>query len=93
MARSPGSRSIVDAWRKASPTMPMRRSELKRCAVIGDDARRLLPAMLKGVQAERGDRRSIGMAENAEHAAFLAQPVGVQIEIAEGFRVSARNRP
>ena len=49
-------------------------------AVEGDDAGRLLAAMLQGVQAERGDGGGVGMAENAEHAAFLAQPVAVQIE-------------
>ena len=36
--------------------------------------------MLERVQAERGDRRGVGMAEDAEHAAFLAQAVGVKIE-------------
>ena len=49
-------------------------------AVEGDDARRLLAAMLQGVQAERGDRRRVGMAENAEYAAFLAQTVALEIE-------------
>jgi hypothetical protein len=29
-------------------------------------------AMLQGVQAEGGDRRGLGVAENAEHTAFLA---------------------
>ena len=47
-------------------------------AVEGDDARRLLTAMLQGVQPERGDRGGLGMAEDAEDAAFLAQPVGVE---------------
>jgi len=32
------------------------------------------------VQAERGDRRGVGMAEDAEYAAFLAQPIGFGIE-------------
>jgi hypothetical protein len=41
-------------------------------AVEGDDAGRLLAAVLKRVQAERGDRRRGGMAEDAEDAAFLA---------------------
>ena len=49
-------------------------------AVEGDDAGRLLPAMLQGVQAERRDRRGVGMAEYAEDAAFLAQAVGVEVE-------------
>ncbi len=46
-------------------------------AVEGDDAGRLLAAMLQGMQPERGDRRGVGMAENSEDAAFLTQPVGV----------------
>ena len=41
-------------------------------AVKGHDARRLLAAMLKGVQAQRRDGGRLGMAENAENAAFLA---------------------
>ena len=49
-------------------------------AVEGDDAGGLLAAMLERVQAERGDRGGVGMAENAEHAALLAQPVAVEIE-------------
>ena len=46
-------------------------------AVIGDDAGRLLAAMLQRVQAERGERRRVGMAVDAEDAAFLVQMVGV----------------
>ena len=49
-------------------------------AVEADDARRFLSAMLQGVQAERGDRRRGRMAEDAEDAAFFAQPVGFQVE-------------
>ena len=44
-------------------------------AVVGDDAAGFLAAMLEGVQAERGERRRILVAEDAEDAAFLAQPV------------------
>ena len=47
-------------------------------AVIGDDAGRLLAAMLQRVQAERRQRRRLGMAEDAEHAAFLVQMVVVE---------------
>ena len=50
-------------------------------AVEGDDAGRLLAAVLQSVQAERGDRRGGGMTEDAEDAAFLAQPVAVEIEV------------
>ena len=44
-------------------------------AVVGDDAGGLLAAMLQGVQAERGQRRGVLVAEDAEHAALLAQAV------------------
>ena len=47
-------------------------------AVEGDDAGGFLAAVLEGVQAERGDRGGVGMAEDAEDAAFLAQPVAVK---------------
>ena len=49
-------------------------------AVERDDAGRFLAAMLQRVQAKRGNRRGIGMAEDAEHPAFFAEPVRVQIE-------------
>ena len=63
-------------------------------AVEGDDAGGLLAAMLQGVQSERGDGGGVGMAEDAEHAAFLAQRVAFQIvlqldrQIRSGFRSS-----
>ena len=44
-------------------------------AVEGDDAGGLLAAVLQGVQAERGQRRGVLVAEHAEDAAFLAQAV------------------
>ena len=53
---------------------------MKALAVEGDDAGRLLSAMLQGVQAERDDRRGVGMAEDAEDAAFLVQAVVVEID-------------
>ena len=43
--------------------------------VEADDAGRFLAAMLKGVQAERRQRRGIGMIDDAEDAARLVQPV------------------
>ena len=54
---------------------------MKAAAVEGDDAGGLLAAMLQGVQPERRDGGGVGMAEDAEHAALLAQPVTVQIAI------------
>ena len=46
-------------------------------AVIGDDAGRFLAAMLQRVQPERGQRRRVGMAEDAEDAAFVVKMVRV----------------
>ena len=59
---------------------------MEALAVEGDDAGRLLAAMLQRVQAERRQRRGIRMAEDAEHAAFLVQRVAVEIEV----RIAAR---
>ncbi len=44
-------------------------------AVEGDDAGGFLPAMLQGVQAERGDRGGVGDVPDAEDAAFLVELV------------------
>jgi len=54
---------------------------MKSCAVEGDDARGLLAAMLQSVQSECGDGGGVGMAEDAEHPAFLAQRIAVQIVV------------
>ena len=54
---SPGSRSITDGLVKLSPTRPMWRSLAELRAVEGDDAGRLLAAVLQRVQAQRGERR------------------------------------
>ena len=53
---------------------------MEALAVERDDARRLLATMLQSMEAERGQRRGIGMAVDAEDAAFLPQPVGIGIE-------------
>ena len=45
---------------------------MEALAVEGDDAGGFLAAMLERVQAERGDRGRVGMAEDAEDAAFFA---------------------
>jgi hypothetical protein len=45
---------------------------MKPLAVKGNDAGCFLAAMLQRVQTERGDGGRIGMAENAEYAAFFA---------------------
>ena len=54
-------------------------------AVEGDDARRLLAAMLQGVQAEGGEGRSIRMAQNAKYPALFVQ--GIAIEIVQVYRM------
>ena len=50
---------------------------MEMAAVEGDDAGRLLAAVLQGVQAERGERRGVLVAEDAEDAALLAQAIVV----------------
>src|SRR6185312_12737397 len=65
-------------------------------AVEGDDARRLLAAMLEGMQAERGDGSGVRMPEDAEDAAFFPQPVAVQFGCAPVRRFTigrGRGRP
>ena len=47
-------------------------------AVIGDDAGGFLAAMLQGMQPQHRQRAGIGMAENAEHAAFFMQGIVVE---------------
>ena len=56
---------------------------VKTGAVEGDDAGGLLAAVLEGVQPERGDGGGLGMAEDAENAAFLAKRVAVQIGVCQ----------
>ena len=72
---------MVARSEKLSPTRPSFFSEWKTRAVEGDDAGRLLAAMLQGVQAERRDGRGVRMAEDAEDAAFLAQRVAVEVKV------------
>ena len=45
---------------------------MEALAVEGDNTGGFLAAMLERVQPERGDGGGVGMAENAEYAAFLA---------------------
>src|SRR5215470_5327222 len=53
---------------------------MKSLAVERNDAGGFLPAMLEGVQAERGDRSRICVPEYAEDAALFTQPVAVKVE-------------
>src|SRR5262249_28871490 len=60
-------------------------------AIIGDDAGGFLAAMLQGVQSERRDRRGIGVAEHAEYAALLTQPVIIKaVRVGSFDRVAHR---
>ena len=54
-------------------------------SVEGDDAGRLLAAVLQRVQAERGQRGRLRVPENAEDAALL-----VQLVVVEGMRPPIR---
>ena len=58
-------------------------------AVEGDDAGGLLAAMLQRVEAERGDRRGVRVAVDAEDAAFFAQGVAVEVEVQRRSRPAA----
>ena len=75
MAASPFSRSITWLEVKWSPTRPDAALGMEMVAVEADDAGGFLAAMLERVEAERGERRGVGMVEDAEHAAFLVQAV------------------
>ena len=55
-------------------------------AVKADDASGFLAAVLKGMQAESHEGRSVGMAEDTEHAAFLMK--AVLVEPPQGLTVS-----
>ena len=52
--------------------------------------------MLQGMQSQSGDGGGGGMAENPEYPAFLAQAVGVEVEIkagGSGIKAPRINRP
>ena len=71
MARVPGSLASVGSL-KICGTRPMPWWLLNlRRRRRGDDAGAFLPAMLQGVEAEEGDFRGVGMAEDGENAAFI----------------------
>ena len=48
---------------------------MEAVAVEGDDAGGLLAAMLQRMQPKRGQGGGVGLSEDAEDAALLAQPV------------------
>ncbi len=49
--------------------------------VVGDDSRRLLAAMLLGVEPEHGQGGGVLVTEDAENGAFLVQRVAVELLI------------
>src|ERR1039457_3444327 len=49
-------------------------------SVGGGDARRFLPAMLQRVEAEVGQLRRLGMAEDAEYAAVIMEMIVVDLD-------------
>src|SRR2546423_542255 len=68
-----GSRTaMIESWvRNKSEYAP------RTCASARRDARRLLSTVLERVDAEVGDVRRLGMAEDAEHAALVVELVVV----------------
>src|SRR5690349_24329252 len=68
------------APREGIPDQSKPAFRMEPLAVKADDPGRLLAAVLQSVQAERGNRPRVGMAEYAEYAAFLAKPIGIGVE-------------
>jgi hypothetical protein len=54
---------------------------MEHVAIEGDDACRLLAAMLQGVEPQGGDRRRIRMTVDAEDTAFFTQGIAVEVEV------------
>jgi hypothetical protein len=63
---------------------------VETAAVEGDDAGGFLAAMLERVQPERGDGGGLGVAEDAEHAAFLAERVAFEIVLQFDSNISIK---
>src|SRR5262249_1741144 len=62
---------------------------MEALAVVGDDAGGFLAAMLEGVESERRNRRGIRVAEHAEYAALLTQPVIIKAVRVRSFDLVA----
>ena len=71
---------MVARAREVIANQPLAALRVEPHAVESDDAGGLLAAMLQGMQAERGNGGGVGMVENAEDAALLAQSVAVGVE-------------
>jgi hypothetical protein len=54
---------------------------VKTLAVKADNPGGFLAAMLQRVEAERGNRRGVGVAEDTEYAALFTQPIAVKVAI------------
>src|SRR5512143_2310149 len=72
-------RAVLAAEDVADQSRVAFRSEMS--VVIGDDTGGFLPAMLKRMQAEHGQRARIRVPENAEYAALLAQRIPLKVLI------------
>ena len=95
MADRPPSRQAVDGRgaREMIADQPLATLRVEPDAVESDDAGGFLAAMLQGVQPKGGNRGGVGMIEDAEDAALLAQPVAVRVEAAAfARRVQGRFR-
>jgi hypothetical protein len=57
---------------------------MELAAVEGDDTGRFLSTVLEGVKPESRQRCCIGMAENAEDAAFLVECISIEFVVERG---------
>ena len=64
---------------------------MELCAVIRDDARRFLAAMLQRVQAQSRQRAGFGVTENPEDTAFLVEMIVVERICGERGGTAGRN--
>jgi len=65
---------LVAVILQAKPAFAVKPGSIER-----DDAGGFLAAVLQSMQAERGDGGGFGVAEDAEHAAFLAQRIAFEV--------------
>ena len=89
MADVPGRRSITSRAGEGVADQAEAALGMETLAVERHDAGGFLTAVLKRMQAKRGDGGRIRMTEDAEHAAFLTQAVSIGIERRIGPRSSA----
>ena len=82
--RPPGQAVDSGGARKVISDQTLSALRVESDAVESDDAGGFLAAMLQGMHPKGGNRGGVGMIENAEDAAFLAQPVAVRVEAGFG---------